>query len=154
MPAGLPPASPATHPLDRTLSIVTTSTGIINKQLGRGFFLNPKWTNRMPQLSPELEQWQDGPTWDRRMESYGWRRVKMAATDCPRLSPEFLAIERAQIGQRWFQQEYETVFAELICGLFRQEDIDRAFAGQKRGGVGRGLVTVAGMVARRTRALA
>jgi hypothetical protein len=73
------------------------------------------------------EQWTEGPTWSGRPGEYGWRRVQIKATECQRLSPEFLANERAQIGERWFQQEYMCGWSELIGSVFRQEDIDRAF---------------------------
>src|SRR5262249_46709282 len=32
-----------------------------------------------------------------------WHRVHITASQCPRISPEFLAEEREAIGERWFQ---------------------------------------------------
>lgn len=52
-----------------------------------------------------------------------WGRVRIKATDCPRISPEFLAEERAALGDRYFRQEYMTEFTEVIDAVFRFEDI-------------------------------
>ncbi len=57
-----------------------------------------------------------------------WQRVKVTAADCPRITPEFLAEERAALGEHWYSQEYELVFRDVIDSLFRQEDIDAALA--------------------------
>jgi hypothetical protein len=55
-----------------------------------------------------------------------WKRVKVAASQCPRITPEFLAEERKAIGERWFKQEYLCEFLEAIGAVFSGEDIDRA----------------------------
>ena len=55
-----------------------------------------------------------------------WERVRVPATECPRISKEFLESERKSLGERWFKQEYLTVFAETIDAVFRWEDIERA----------------------------
>jgi intein/homing endonuclease len=36
-----------------------------------------------------------------------WDRVRVEASSCPRISPEFLAEERKALGDRWYRQEYE-----------------------------------------------
>jgi hypothetical protein len=56
-----------------------------------------------------------------------WRRVKVTADQCPRISPEFLAAERRAIGARWFAQEYLCEFLTAIGAVFSGEDIDAAF---------------------------
>jgi len=53
-----------------------------------------------------------------------WQRVRITAEECPRISPEFLAEERQEIGDRWYRQEYECSFEDVIDAVFRQEDID------------------------------
>ncbi len=53
-----------------------------------------------------------------------WNRVKVTAEQCPRISPEFLAEERAALGERWYAQEYLVSFEDVVGSLFRQEDID------------------------------
>jgi hypothetical protein len=46
-----------------------------------------------------------------------WQRFLVVARDCPRISAEFLAEERAQ-GDRRFRQEYECEFLERAGGVF------------------------------------
>jgi hypothetical protein len=53
-----------------------------------------------------------------------WLRVKVTADQCPRISPEWLAQERAAIGSWWFEQEYECQFKDAIDSFFRSEDVD------------------------------
>lgn len=55
-----------------------------------------------------------------------WGRVRITADRCPRITPEFLAEERAALGERWFRQEYLTSFEEVIDAVFAQEHIDAA----------------------------
>jgi hypothetical protein len=55
-----------------------------------------------------------------------WERVRVTAAECPRITPQFLAEERAALGEHWYSQEYELVFRDVIDALFRQEDIDAA----------------------------
>jgi hypothetical protein len=57
-----------------------------------------------------------------------WERIKVPATDCPRITPDFLAAERAAIGQDWYKQEYECTFNATIGAMFRMEDIERAIS--------------------------
>jgi Terminase large subunit, T4likevirus-type, N-terminal len=56
-----------------------------------------------------------------------WERYEVPATDCPRISPEFLEEERRTIGDWWFDQEYGCRFLDAQSAAFRREDIDRAF---------------------------
>lgn len=71
----------------------------------RGFFFQ-EWT-------------QGGPSWE---------RVKVTASECPRISPEFLAEERAAIGEWWFRQEYECEFMETSDQVFLYDQIMAAFS--------------------------
>ncbi len=59
--------------------------------------------------------------------SRDWERVKITAHQCSRISKEFLDEEREAIGDRWYRQEYECSFEEMVGAVFRQEDIDAAF---------------------------
>lgn len=58
-----------------------------------------------------------------------WERVSIRADQCPRISAEFLAEERACLGARWYAQEYECSFEELVGAVFAQADIDAALSG-------------------------
>ena len=55
-----------------------------------------------------------------------WHRTKITATECPRITPEFLEQERRQIPDFIFRQEYLCEFVETIDQVFRYEDIQRA----------------------------
>ncbi len=61
-----------------------------------------------------------------------WRRVKIRAADCPRITAAFLAEERAALGERWFNQEYNVSFEDMIGSLFSQADLDRAFTSDRQ----------------------
>jgi len=54
--------------------------------------------------------WQDGG--DR------WQRTIVTASDVPRISADFLADERAALGERWYRQEYACSFEETEGALF------------------------------------
>ena len=57
----------------------------------------------------------------------GWERYEVPATDCPRISPDFLEAERRIIGDWWFQQEFMCQFLDAQSAAFRSEDIEAAF---------------------------
>jgi hypothetical protein len=57
-----------------------------------------------------------------------WERVSVPASDCPRISPEFLAAERQALGETWYRQEYACHFAEMVDAMFRMEDIEKAIS--------------------------
>jgi hypothetical protein len=54
-----------------------------------------------------------------------WERVKVTAHDCPRISAEFLAEERKELGRRWFEMEYLCEFQEAEDAVFDWQDVDR-----------------------------
>lgn len=58
--------------------------------------------------------------------SQPWHRIKITADECPRIPREFLAEERAALGDRWYSQEYLASFEECIDSVFSQADIDAA----------------------------
>jgi len=55
-----------------------------------------------------------------------WKRVKVTAQDCPRISPAFLAEERAASGDWWYRQEYMCEFVETQDQLFAYDVVMRA----------------------------
>jgi hypothetical protein len=55
-----------------------------------------------------------------------WDRVKVAADQCPRISPGFLAEERAALGPRWYGMEYLCEFADAVESVFSSEDVRAA----------------------------
>ena len=54
-------------------------------------------------------------------EGEGWERVRVTAEECSRISAEFLAQERASLGDWAFQQEYECLFVETEDAAFGHE---------------------------------
>lgn len=55
-----------------------------------------------------------------------WARYEVPATMCPRIAPEFLAEERAAMGEWWFQQEYMCQFMDQVGQVFASEQIEAA----------------------------
>ena len=51
----------------------------------------------------------------------------MPASQCPRISREFLDEEWRTLGEWWYRQEYECIFLDSETQAFGREDIDRAF---------------------------
>jgi hypothetical protein len=56
-----------------------------------------------------------------------WERYEVPATECPRITAEFLAEERRAMGV-WYDQEYLCQFLEPEGSLFRYEDIQSMFS--------------------------
>ena len=56
----------------------------------------------------------------------GWERYEVRATDCPRISAEFLEEERRNMPGQWFRQEYMCEFAEPQGAVFSHGDVAAA----------------------------
>jgi hypothetical protein len=69
-----------------------------------------------------FEEWQNGGA--------GWERVRVPATDCPRIPPAFLAAERSSLGDWWFRQEYGCEFSESSDQVFGYDVVRRAFTNE------------------------
>jgi len=55
-----------------------------------------------------------------------FRPWRITAADCPRISEAFLAEERIELGERWYQQEYFLEFSDSVDAVFSQESIRAA----------------------------
>jgi hypothetical protein len=55
-----------------------------------------------------------------------WERVRVPATECPRIPKRFLAEEERTMGDRWFRQEYMCEFMDGISGVFDLELVEKA----------------------------
>ena len=55
-----------------------------------------------------------------------WRRFRIPADQCPRISPEWLAAERERTPAFWFRQEFECEFLQTEDALFDLADITAA----------------------------
>jgi hypothetical protein len=62
--------------------------------------------------------------YDEWRSDHSWKRIRVKTTECPRIPTAFLVEERKALGPKWFAQEYETSFEDMIGSLFSQEDID------------------------------
>jgi hypothetical protein len=69
---------------------------------------------------------QRGWFWEAWEGPEAWQRVAVKASQCPRISADFLAQERRTLGSKWYSAEYENQFLRLGGGLFSPEDIDAA----------------------------
>ena len=56
-----------------------------------------------------------------------WKRVKITAHDCPRITEAFLEQERRELGTWMFRQEYLCEFVDPVSQMFRTSDIEGAF---------------------------
>jgi hypothetical protein len=59
-----------------------------------------------------------------------WERFSVPATECPRISREFLEEERATTGEWWFRQEYLCDFVDVNEGVFDRELIEAALSAE------------------------
>lgn len=57
-----------------------------------------------------------------------WRRVRVPASDCPRLTPEVLAEERKRLGETAYREEYCLEFLDSTEAAFSTDLIDSMFS--------------------------
>lgn len=70
--------------------------------------------------------------WHREWEHGGsrWERVQVPASQCPRIEPEFLAEQRAALGEWFYAQEYECQFRDSTEQLFSTALVDSLFTAE------------------------
>jgi hypothetical protein len=59
-------------------------------------------------------------------ESEGWVKIKVTGSECPRISPAFLASQRKRMGERRYAQEFDCVFIDLDRGVFDPDMVRKA----------------------------
>jgi Terminase large subunit, T4likevirus-type, N-terminal len=57
-----------------------------------------------------------------------WERVRVTASQCPRIDAAFLDEERQSLGERWFRQEYLCSFESCVDQVFSEETIQKMFS--------------------------
>jgi hypothetical protein len=57
----------------------------------------------------------------------GWLKVEIPATECPRISAEFLAEQERELGPLLYRQEYLCEFVDSAEALFATALVERAF---------------------------
>jgi hypothetical protein len=79
--------------------------------------------------------WMMSTPWHRRGFFYeawehgaDWMKVKVPATECPRISKTFLEEERSALGAMWFEREYMCCFRDEGSGYFPREVVEGAIA--------------------------
>jgi hypothetical protein len=55
-----------------------------------------------------------------------WERVRVPASECPRIPKSFLEEERRTMGDLWFRQEYGCEFVDAVSGVFDRDVVERA----------------------------
>lgn len=60
-------------------------------------------------------------------EGHDWHRITITADQCPRISPEFLADEMAELGPTLFAQEYQCQFTDDMAQVFSTDLINAMF---------------------------
>lgn len=61
-----------------------------------------------------------------------WERYEVKATECPRITPAFLAEEQSAMGPAWYRQEYCCSFEDVQGAVFRGEDVDRILKSEEK----------------------
>lgn len=64
--------------------------------------------------------------WKTWSEGQDWERTMVKASDCARISPEFLEDERRELGEFLYMQEYELAFLDPETSVFSSDLIARA----------------------------
>jgi hypothetical protein len=59
-----------------------------------------------------------------------WHRVRVPASECPRITKEFLAEELRELGQARVSEEYELAFIDPLESAFPTTIIDSAFTAE------------------------
>jgi hypothetical protein len=54
-----------------------------------------------------------------------WERYEVPATQCPRITRDFLEEKRRSLGRHFYASEYECTFTDVVDQLFTYDDIER-----------------------------
>jgi phage FluMu gp28-like protein len=57
-----------------------------------------------------------------------WERIQVPATECPRITQEFLEEEMRNMGEQCFRQEYLCEFVDSVSGVFDRDLVERAIS--------------------------
>lgn len=66
--------------------------------------------------------------WERWSKPNNWEKIKVTAYECPRITPEFLDTELAELGPQRFKQEYMAEFFDDDQAVFPVAIIEAAFS--------------------------
>ena len=85
---------------------------------GRLILMSTPWGKR----GHFFEAWENGGA--------SWERIHITGYDCPRISPEFLAEEKADMPENWFKSEYLGIFTDAADSVFSYEQVMNAVSGE------------------------
>jgi hypothetical protein len=85
---------------------------------GRHILMSTPWGKR----GHFYEAWENG--------SPSWERIHISAYDCPQISPEFLAEEKSDMPETWFQSEYLGIFSDTADSVFTYAHVMDALSGE------------------------
>ncbi len=54
-----------------------------------------------------------------------WLRIEVKASQCPRIPAKFLEEERRVLGPRWYSQEYEVNFEDVVGSIFSADALGK-----------------------------
>jgi hypothetical protein len=83
---------------------------------GQHILLSTPWGRR----GHFFESWENG--------GESWERIKITAYDCPRISAQFLAEEKATMPHNWYAAEYFCEFTETEDSVFNYDDVRTAMS--------------------------
>ncbi|MCL6508916.1 MAG: terminase family protein [Bryobacteraceae bacterium] len=84
---------------------------------GRHILMSTPWGKR----GHFFEAWEHG--------GETWERIQITASDCPRISPAFLAEEQENMPAPWFASEYLCEFTDTEDSVFSYEHVMNALSG-------------------------
>ena len=61
-------------------------------------------------------------------ENSQWEKYLVLADECPRIGKQFLKEERVSLGDRWYRQEYECSFEDMVGAVFSWGDVNAAMS--------------------------
>lgn len=79
------------------------------------------WSDRDAERRVERKAWYDAV--EGNPIDVAWQTIRVTAPECHRIKADFLEDERAQIGERWYRQEYMCSFEDLVDAVFSHADI-------------------------------
>jgi hypothetical protein len=98
------------HSCRPMLAVSQGSLILMSTPAGKRGFFHTTWTN----------------------EDDTWERIEVPATQCERISQDFLDEEKRVLGERWFRQEYCCSFEDVEGAIFSHKLIESAFCDEAK----------------------
>ena len=92
------------------LAVSRGSLWILSTPKGKRGFFYEEWASLESKEHPEEN----------------WVKIKVTGSECPRISPAFLASQKKRMGERRYAQEFDCVFIDLDRGVFDPDMVRKA----------------------------